>query len=278
MRSCRIRAIQGVPLLGALAAAIALAPGPARAVAAAGGHCASRATIAPVRGSAGEFRIGTPRGTTTARWPAAPEGAVPPYLIRALDQTWDADGNPATVEDTLVIAVGSTVRWVLASGIHTLTSGKNSSDPLSGVHFDYLLDDAHPAFDSTFSQPDTVEFFCFFHEPVMSGVVIVSENASVPGDPLPHALTFSRPPVPNPSRGTIGFAIALPRERQVEIEVLDVTGRQVASLHRGPLAAGEHPFRWRGRSDSGDLAPTGIYVIHLRSGEVSATRRVSLLR
>jgi plastocyanin len=262
-------------LFAGLAALLACWPVPSgRAVE----HCAAGARVTPVTDSPGWFKVETARGATSARWPApVVEEARPNYVIRAADGTWDSDGVSGTVEDTLVVPVGATVRWSLVDGIHTLTSGAGADDPNAGLQFDYLLDEQHPAFDSTFDVADTVSFFCYFHEPQMRGVIFITGSAGVPGEPLPARLGFSRPPRPNPSRGAVGFNVTVPREERVRVEVIDMTGRRVALLHDGALEAGDHPFRWRGWSDAGEIAASGVYVIHLQSGDVTVTRRVSLL-
>jgi plastocyanin len=244
----------------------------------AGGHCAAAAAIVPIEGRPGWFQVETPAGRTTARWPAAPESSVPAYVIHALDRGWDADGNTATAADTVVVPAGSTVRWQLVSGIHTLTSGRSADDPGAGAGFDYLLDEQHPLFDSTFTAPDTVDFFCFFHEPSMRGVLIVTSSAGVPPPRPPTRLAFTAPPRPNPSLGTVSFDIGLPRDQNVRVEVLDLLGVRVALLHDGPLEAGNHPFRWRGVTDRGARARSGVYLVMLTSGALQVSREVSLLR
>ena len=89
---------------------------------------------------------------------------------------------------------------------------------------------------------------------------------------------FSRDPSPNPSRGTVSFAVTLPQASDTELSVHDVTGRRVATLHRGQLEAGEHGWQWNGRTDHGVRAAAGRYVIRLRAGAVEASRSVSLVR
>jgi hypothetical protein len=243
------------------------------------GHDGGADAVVPVAGRPGWFHVGTGAARFAARHPAAgPEGLVPSYVILALEHGWDVDGSAETVTDTLVVPAGSTVRWQLVSGIHTLTNGRDASDPDAGSRFDYLLDEQHPKFDSTFTSPDTVEYFCFFHEPRMRGVLVVTSSASVPGERPPSRLSFTHPPRPNPTRGTVSFDIGMPREQKVRIEVLDLLGNRVALLHDGPLAAGEHLFRWRGLSDRGDRARAGVYVVVLRSGMVTELRPVTLLR
>src|SRR5438034_555228 len=133
-------------------------------------------------GAASRRGPGPARGSLGARWPSAQpvEGTPALHVIGALDDSWDADHDPETVTDTLVVPLGSTVRWQLVSGLHTLTSGSGPADPAAGRGFDYLLDPQHAVFDSTFRAADTLQFFCYFHEPRMRGVVIISANASVP--------------------------------------------------------------------------------------------------
>ena len=153
-------------LLGS--ASTANAPAPAR-------MCGRNVTITPVEDNAGFFWIQTPFARRLARYPDA-RAATPNYVIDALDQTWDADGNFLTEVDTLVVPTGSTVRWHLVTGIHTLTNGKDESDPLAGRSFDYLLDEGHRDFDSTFTAPDTLDYFCDFHLPSMVGTLIISNG------------------------------------------------------------------------------------------------------
>jgi plastocyanin len=242
-------------------------------------HCASRATVTPVPGDPGAFRIETGHGSTTARYPSPRLGSPAPlYVIRAYDSTWDADFDFNTEVDTLVVPIGATIRWHLVTGIHTVTNGASSGDPEAGLEFDYLLDEAHPDWDSTFTEPDTIDFFCFFHEPSMVGTLIVSANASVPGGGLPSALSFTRGPAPNPSRGVVNFSVGLPRADRVAIDVLDLAGRRVATIHRGELPAGEHAFGWRGMGERGGPVASGVYALRVQTSQKSITRRFSLLR
>jgi plastocyanin len=262
--------------LCALVLAALLCPAPE---ARSGGHCMAGAESSPIAGRIGWFAIRSAAGRTDAHWPTvSPESATPAYVIRALDHGWDAGVGGQTATDTLVVPAGSTVRWLRVSGIHTLTSGRGADDPDAGSKFDYLLDDQHPLFDSTFTNPDTVRYFCFFHDPLMRGVLVVTSSAGVLGDPHPTRLAFTAPPRPNPSRSAVSFNVGLPREQNVRIEVVDLLGARVAVLHDGALEAGDHRFRWNGLTERGDPARAGVYVVVLRSGAMMMSRSVSLLR
>ncbi len=58
----------------------------------------------------------------------------------------------------------------------------------------------------------------------------------------------------------------------------NVPGRRIATLQRGPLPAGTHTFAWRGRTDSGAIAPAGMYFVRLIAEDSKATQRVIRLR
>ncbi len=251
-------------------------------------HCAASAKIAPLEGVPGSFRIETRHGVVFARWPApasARDGnrAQALYVIEALADTWDADRNAVTVIDTLTVPKGSTVRWQLVSGIHTITNGRDSADPEAATKFSYLLEQSRPTFDSTFTDSTLLDFFCFFHEPRMVGRLIVTNQGGPPPGPEPgptpqaHA-QFSKSPTPNPARGSMSFAINLPSAAQVDVGVFDLAGRRVATLYSGPLGLGEHSFGWDGRMDGGGRAPAARYEVRLRAGSARDGRSFSLIR
>lgn len=214
-----------------------------------------------------------------AAWPGAPERAGrADFVIVGHETLWDANGVVADGPDTLIVPRGARVRWHRAAGLHTITDGRGLGDPLAGARFDYLLDEAHASFDTTFGEPDTIPFFCAFHDPGMRGVLVISANAGVDPDEPPSALRFSSPPFPNPTRGVVRFAVGLPESRAVTLDIRDVQGRRIATLHRGDLEAGEHTFRWRGTDAGGGLVRSGVYVAWLSDGRRIMARRFTLLR
>lgn len=79
---------------------------------------------------------------------------------------------------------------------------------------------------------------------------------------------------PNPSveRTTIG--LSLDQTSDVLVEVFDVTGRRVALLHEGALAAGtSHTFELNDQSLAG-----GVYVVRATDGDEVVERRITLVR
>ncbi|MDX1530127.1 MAG: T9SS type A sorting domain-containing protein [Rhodothermales bacterium] len=78
---------------------------------------------------------------------------------------------------------------------------------------------------------------------------------------------------PNPFTHEATVAYALPEEEHVVVEVYDLLGRPVATLVDGTVPAGRHEVRLDGTS----LA-AGPYVVRLRAGSATATKRIVLAR
>jgi hypothetical protein len=76
---------------------------------------------------------------------------------------------------------------------------------------------------------------------------------SVETGPMQLALL---PPMPNPAAVRLRLAFTLPRSESVRLTVLDVTGREVATLVDGVQAPGRHEFLWQG-GGSRSAAPVG---------------------
>jgi plastocyanin len=255
---------------------------PASPAAVVRGHCAP-AIVTPVEGDPGAYRIDTPHGTTIGRRPGPVSQLAASQVaeFRVFPFSFDADGDTlGTVHDTIVVAPGTTVRWVRAGpGFHTVTNGADSGDLNAASEYNLFFDDVTTSAERVFTTEGRHDFFCFIHEPIMEGSIIVtSATLGVGPSGVLTRAAFTRPPTPNPTRGALSFAIGLPRSAPVSLGVHDLAGRRVARLQDGPLPAGEHPFRWDGRGADGRLVETGRYYIRLQTGSVQETRPVSIVR
>jgi Animal haem peroxidase len=86
-------------------------------------------------------------------------------------------------------------------------------------------------------------------------------------------------PFPNPTRGVVNLAFALPvpETRAVEAAVFDVQGRRVKTLLRETVVGGPHWISWDRTDDGGQLVAHGIYFIRLRSGTFTSTEKVLVI-
>ncbi len=93
--------------------------------------------------------------------------------------------------------------------------------------------------------------------------------------PQPFALL---PAYPNPSNPSTRVTFALPRATAVRLSVYDLAGRRVRTLLDDVRAPGRHAIEWDGADDTGRGLASGIYVLRLQAGELSQTRKLTLVR
>jgi hypothetical protein len=134
-------------------------------------------------------------------------------------------------------------------------------------------------------QVDTLDVFYTFNEQVLDvtegpdGFLWVATTGSIwritytnptiaVDDPAPSPL-LSLGVVPNPSYGAVAFNTR-GSEASARLEVIDLQGRRWRSWS-GPLSS---RIAWDGRSDSGEPAPVGVYLVRLTSPLGTITRRL----
>jgi FlgD Ig-like domain len=103
-----------------------------------------------------------------------------------------------------------------------------------------------------------------------------NSNAATPPDELPMEFALDRV-WPNPARGSVRVALSFPRDEAARLSVMDLQGREVATLAAGVVPAGRHEWVWNGRCPGGP-APTGIYFVRLAVAGQTWTRRLALTR
>ena len=103
-------------------------------------------------------------------------------------------------------------------------------------------------------------------------------NVGVPGTPAgaPRALRLSAPR-PNPSRAGARFTLEMPRAGEALVEVLDLAGRRVRTLHRGPAPEGPLALTWDGADALGRSPGAGLYFVRATAcGERAEARLVRI--
>jgi flagellar hook assembly protein FlgD len=59
--------------------------------------------------------------------------------------------------------------------------------------------------------------------------------------------------------------------RDVSLCIYNLSGQRVAAVLSGPLAVGEHRVVWNGKSETGRVIATGLYIARLVSGGFQKT-------
>jgi len=113
------------------------------------------------------------------------------------------------------------------------------------------------------------------------GLMVLAPSATldVPGAGAvtPRGASFTRI-APVPVRGSAQVSFALPAAGRVRLTVVDVSGRTVATLADGEMAAGEHTVRWDGPRRARRHGAAGVYFLALEHDGRTAVRRVPMLR
>lgn len=82
----------------------------------------------------------------------------------------------------------------------------------------------------------------------------------------------------NPST-TVPVTVTSPQWQKVDLVVFNLVGQQVRTLFNGQLNEGTYSFVWDGKTDKGELVPSGIYFYQLKVGnQVVKTRRMLLVK
>lgn len=93
--------------------------------------------------------------------------------------------------------------------------------------------------------------------------------------PASGTLGFALDPVrPNPmQRGALNVHFTLASDTPAQVELLDVSGRRLASREVGSLGAGRHAVEL----GDGRHLPAGLYLVSLRQDPVSRVERVIVI-
>ena len=85
---------------------------------------------------------------------------------------------------------------------------------------------------------------------------------------------------PNPVAAHYTVALSVARSGTADVQLYDLNGRRVRTLHRGSLAAGTTRLTWDGRDDHGQALPNGVYLLQVRTqhGPNFGARKIALFR
>ncbi|MBD3332782.1 T9SS type A sorting domain-containing protein [candidate division GN15 bacterium] len=83
---------------------------------------------------------------------------------------------------------------------------------------------------------------------------------------------------PNPFNPATTIEFALPVPGEVQLEVFNVLGQTVSTLHRGRLEAGYHSIVWDGTNETGETVASGVYFYRLTADDYTKSRKMLLLK
>ena len=77
---------------------------------------------------------------------------------------------------------------------------------------------------------------------------------------------------------TLRLAVDGPGAGHARLDIYDLRGRRLLSLHEGPLAAGPREFIWAGEDQRNRRLASGLYFARLSAGEDVRSAKILLLR
>ena len=114
-------------------------------------------------------------------------------------------------------------------------------------------------------------------------VLAITQHQIGVGDPAgPQALPRPRIVLyqnqPNPFGQSTWIEIHTTENMAARLDIYDILGRRVRAVVDGVLTVGRHKVPWDGRSDNGEMTPSGVYFYRLTTDAGTETRRLLLVR
>jgi hypothetical protein len=118
-------------------------------------------------------------------------------------------------------------------------------------------------------------------EALLDDVLIRAAPADHPGVPERRIVAIPPGPAlrvgPNPADNRIRIRLELPAATPVALSLLDVSGRKIRDVYRGPMERGPHLIDWERRGGAAAL-PSGVYWLRLDAGGQRRDVRLVLIR
>ncbi len=113
-----------------------------------------------------------------------------------------------------------------------------------------------------------------------SSVLVITTASQVDvGEGHAGLLRFDLLPAsPNPFMKSTNISFVIPVAGKVKLAIYDISGRMIAKLIDGNLAAGRYTVKWRGISSTGARVASGVYFVRLKSDAGEKTRKVVFVR
>jgi hypothetical protein len=148
---------------------------------------------------------------------------------------------------------------------HAYPLGARGEVHILTARFAYLTEEKGPNLRLDMEAMHAAQTFTALHPEGSPGSV--SENK-------PVALSA----FPNPFQSMMQISYELPEEDNIELQVFDQSGRRMATLVQGQVAAGSHRIQWDGTNTQGKQLPNGVYYLRLQTSQHVSQYRVILAK
>jgi len=82
----------------------------------------------------------------------------------------------------------------------------------------------------------------------------------------------------NPGGSYLTGTYQLSKAENVLVAVYNIKGEKVRTISSGTKNAGSYPISWNGFNDRGNMCPTGVYYLILKTGDYITTRKIVMIK
>ncbi len=108
--------------------------------------------------------------------------------------------------------------------------------------------------------------------PAQVGVEQEDENVSLPDKPTLF------PAYPNPFNSSTRLKFSVSKSGHMSMGIYDISGKWIQSLIEKQLSPGTYNTFWNGKDHLGNSVPTGSYLVVMKFGQHTISKKLSLLK
>jgi len=83
---------------------------------------------------------------------------------------------------------------------------------------------------------------------------------------------------PNPFNNSTQIEFGITKLEHVSIGIYDVSGKWIINIVDKKMLPGTHKLRWNGKNSLGNKVPSGNYLLVMRSGSLTRSRKFLYLK
>ena len=83
---------------------------------------------------------------------------------------------------------------------------------------------------------------------------------------------------PNPFNPETTIMFSLEKEQPVELAIFNLKGQKVRTLYRDIAPKGETRVTWHGTDENDKAVSSGVYLMKLKGGRITASGKVILIK
>ena len=107
---------------------------------------------------------------------------------------------------------------------------------------------------------------------ILKGIIDISTT-------VPQPMVFEiAGQYPNPFSDRSNLKLEINKRASVSVEIFNILGQKINTLHQGSLSVGQHDFYWNGDDASQREVPPGVYFFRIQHLELSKSVKILKLR